>query len=169
MPTIQRLFFAILFVLALVACGRGAGSGPSDSDSGAAVDAAGVTATGSLDEKPTISIPEGDPPAELVTADVVVGDGEEAKPESTVTAHYVGQSWSSGEEFDASWNSGQPIPFPLNGVIPGWTQGIPGMKVGGRRILVIPPDLAYGEAPPPGSGIEPGETLVFVVDLVDVE
>ena len=86
-----------------------------------------------------------------------------------MTAHYVGVSASTGEEFDASWNGGQPISFPLTGVIPGWSEGLVGMKEGGRRTLVIPADLAYGDTPPPGAGIAAGETLVFTIDLVAVE
>jgi peptidylprolyl isomerase len=83
-----------------------------------------------------------------------------------VNAHYVGLGWSSGNQFDASWDRGTPLRLPLGRVIPGWQQGIPGMRPGGRRLLVIPAELAYGNTPPPGSGIAPGEALVFVIDLV---
>ncbi|MCU0270013.1 MAG: FKBP-type peptidyl-prolyl cis-trans isomerase [Acidimicrobiales bacterium] len=113
-------------------------------------------------------MPEGEPPTELVVEDLVEGDGAEATEGATVTAHYVGVACSTGEQFDSSWDRGAPTEFPLDGVIPGWQEGIPGMQVGGRRLLVIPPELAYGEDPPPGSGLAPGETLVFVVDLVEV-
>jgi peptidylprolyl isomerase len=116
--------------------------------------------------KPTLEATE--PVTELVVTDDVEGTGTEVQAGDTVTAHYVGVSASTGEEFDASWNGGQPISFPLNGVIQGWSEGLVGMKEGGRRTLVIPADLAYGDAPPPGSGIAPGETLVFTVDLVAV-
>jgi peptidylprolyl isomerase len=118
-----------------------------------------------LAKKPAIAKPPGDPPAKLVERDVVKGKGKAAKAGETVAVQYVGTSWSTGEQFDASWDRGQPFSFPLGAgqVIPGWDEGVAGMKVGGRRVLVIPPDLAYGDQPPPG--IAPGETLVFVVDL----
>ena len=88
-------------------------------------------------------------------------------PGGSVNAHYVGIGWTSGQQFDASWDRGAPLRFPLNRVIAGWQEGIPGMKPGGRRLLVIPGDKAYGSTPPPGSGIGANETLVFVVDLVE--
>lgn len=105
---------------------------------------------------------------ELVITDDVVGSGDEVTPGATVSAHYVGVSASTGAQFDASWDRGAPISFPLDGVIRGWSEGLLGMKVGGRRTLVIPGDMAYGANPPPGAGIAPNETLVFTVDLVDV-
>lgn len=109
-----------------------------------------------------------DPVAELVITDNVVGTGDEVTTGATVTAHYVGVSASTGVQFDASWDRGAPISFPLDAVIRGWSEGLLGMKVGGRRTLVIPGDMAYGPHPPPGAGIAPNETLVFTVDLVDV-
>ncbi|MCB1256677.1 MAG: FKBP-type peptidyl-prolyl cis-trans isomerase [Microthrixaceae bacterium] len=105
---------------------------------------------------------------QLIITDDVVGSGDEVTTGATVTAHYVGVSASTGVQFDASWDRGAPISFPLNGVIQGWSEGLLGMKVGGRRTLVIPGDMAYGPHPPPGAGIAPNETLVFTVDLVDV-
>ena len=105
---------------------------------------------------------------DLVITDEVEGSGDEVTPGATVTAHYVGVSASTGAQFDASWDRGAPISFPLDGVIQGWSQGLLGMKVGGRRTLVIPGHMAYGSHPPPGAGIAPDETLVFTVDLVDV-
>ncbi len=118
--------------------------------------------------KPEIDYPEGQPPADLQIDDQIVGDGPEAKAGMTVSAHYVGVAYSTGEEFDASWNRGQPLDFRLGvgQVIQGWDKGIAGMKVGGRRRLTIPAHLAYGDR---GAGgvIGPGETLIFVVDLVD--
>lgn len=105
---------------------------------------------------------------ELVITDEVEGSGDEVTPGATVTAHYVGVSASTGSQFDASWDRGAPISFPLDGVIQGWSEGLVGMKVGGRRTLVIPGHMAYGSHPPPGAGIAPDETLVFTVDLVDV-
>jgi peptidylprolyl isomerase len=122
-----------------------------------------------MSEKPEIGFPEGPPPSELEITDVVAGDGDEAAAGRTAVVHYVGVAYSSGEEFDASWNRGEPFAFPLGAghVIAGWDRGVVGMKVGGRRRLVIPPDLGYGDRGA-GSAIAPGETLIFVVDLVDV-
>jgi peptidylprolyl isomerase len=122
-----------------------------------------------LSEKPVVDKPEGSPPAELVTEDIVEGKGKAAKAGDVVSMQYIGNAWSTGGEFDASWNRGQPLEFPLGAgqVIPGWDQGIQGMKEGGRRLLVIPPDMAYGpQGSPPVIG--PNETLVFVVDLEKV-
>jgi peptidylprolyl isomerase len=122
-----------------------------------------------MTEKPEIDFPEGPPPSELQITDISVGDGPEATRGSQVSVHYVGVAHSSGEEFDASYGRGAPLDFPLGAgrVIQGWDQGVTGMKVGGRRQLVIPPHLAYGDR---GAGgvIKPGETLIFVVDLVGV-
>jgi peptidylprolyl isomerase len=120
-------------------------------------------------EKPEIDFPEGPPPTDLEITDVTVGDGAEATAGSTVSVHYVGVAHSTGEEFDASYNRGAPLDFRLGvgQVISGWDQGVQGMKVGGRRKLVIPPHLGYGDR---GAGgvIKPGETLIFVVDLLGV-
>ena len=120
-------------------------------------------------EKPELDYPGDEPPTELGVEDLVDGAGDEATPGSTVSAHYAGWAFSTGEEFDSSWNRGSPLDFPLGAgrVIQGWDQGIAGMRVGGRRKLTIPPHLAYGER---GAGgvIQPGETLIFVVDLMDV-
>ncbi|MEW1958252.1 FKBP-type peptidyl-prolyl cis-trans isomerase [Kineococcus sp. NPDC059986] len=120
--------------------------------------------------KPEVDFPEGEPPTDLVITDVVVGDGAEATAGKTVSAHYVGVAFSTGEEFDSSWNRGQPLDFPVGAgmVIQGWDQGLLGMKVGGRRKLVIPPHLGYGDRGA-GGAIKGGETLIFVVDLVDVK
>ena len=117
-------------------------------------------------EKPVIERPEGDAPSELVIVDIVEGEGDPANPGDTVEVHYVGVEFDSGAEFDASWSRGQSIEFPLRGLIQGWQDGIPGMKVGGRRQLTIPPELAYG---PAGGGHRlSGKTLVFVIDLIAV-
>jgi peptidylprolyl isomerase len=120
-------------------------------------------------EKPEIDFPGGEPPADLEVKDIWEGDGEVAKAGDTVSVHYVGVAFSSGEEFDASWNRGTPLRFQLGvgQVIPGWDQGVQGMKVGGRRQLTIPAHLAYGDRGAGGS-IKPGETLIFVCDLVAV-
>ena len=127
----------------------------------------GVTVEGGAGAKPLIGLPGGDPPAGLMIHDVHEGEGAPAQAGGTVNAHYVGLGWSSGDQFDASWDRGAPLQLPLGRVIAGWQEGIPGMRPGGRRLLVIPPELAYGASPPPGSGIAPGETLVFVIDLLD--
>jgi peptidylprolyl isomerase len=129
-------------------------------------DTARVTVEGDLGAKPEVLLPAGDPPAELLIHDVIEGEGATAEPGASVNTHYVGIGWDTKRQFDSSWDRGQPLRFPLSGVIAGWQQGIPGMKVGGRRLLVIPAALAYGKRPPPGSGIGAGETLVFVIDLI---
>jgi peptidylprolyl isomerase len=120
-------------------------------------------------DKPEIDFPDGPPPTDLEVTDVTPGEGAEARAGSTVSVHYVGISHSTGEQFDASYDRGSPLQFRLGvgQVISGWDSGVQGMRVGGRRRLVIPPHLAYGDR---GAGgvIQPGETLIFVVDLVDV-
>jgi peptidylprolyl isomerase len=122
-------------------------------------------------ERPTIDKPDGDIPFELGVDDLVVGEGEEATAGRKVTVHYVGVAFRSGEEFDASWNRGQPFAFRLGKaqVIAGWDQGVAGMRVGGRRRLTIPSALAYGARGAGGGVIRPHEPLVFVVDLLAVE
>jgi peptidylprolyl isomerase len=129
------------------------------------VDAIVKGITKNTKKKPAVVKPEGDPPSSLVMKDIVKGKGRKAKAGERLTMQYVGVSWSTGEQFDASWDRGQAFPFQLGAqmVIPGWDQGMVGMRQGGRRLLIIPPDLGYG---PQGSGpIAPNETLVFVVDL----
>ncbi|WP_369047306.1 FKBP-type peptidyl-prolyl cis-trans isomerase [Sinomonas sp. P10A9] len=120
-------------------------------------------------EKPEIDFPEGDAPSELKIVDLVEGDGREAAAGDTVSTHYVGVAWSTGEEFDSSWNRGTPLDFRVGvgQVIQGWDQGLLGMKVGGRRRLEIPSELAYGSRGA-GGAIKPNEALIFVVDLVGV-
>jgi peptidylprolyl isomerase len=132
--------------------------------------AAEATDNTDLETKPTVTVPEGDPPAELETEDIVKGKGKTAKEGDNVTVQYVGVSYSTGQQFDASWDSGQPFEFQLGvgQVIPGWDQGVAGMKEGGRRQLVIPPDLGYGEQGSPPA-IAPNETLIFIVDLLEVQ
>lgn len=119
--------------------------------------------------KPEVSIPDGAPPTALAMEDLVVGTGTEATSGRTVEVHYVGVAWSTKKQFDASWDRGRPFDFPLGAgrVIRGWDDGVAGMRVGGRRRLVIPPDLGYG-ARGAGGAIGPNETLVFVVDLLAV-
>lgn len=119
-----------------------------------------------LNSKPEVDFPEGQAPEDLAIVDIVVGDGAEATPGATVDVHYLGVEFDSGDEFDSSWNRGQSINFPLGSLIAGWQQGIPGMKVGGRRKLIVPPNLAYG---PAGAGHRlSGQTLIFVIDLLGV-
>ena len=170
-----RVAIAALAIVALVAA-----CGGDDTEASAGADTAESTslpagtptcdgASGEntdLDTKPTVDVPA-EPVDALSCQDLVVGDGDEVlSADDTVTVHYVGVSQSTGEEFDASWG-GEPISFPLAQLIAGWVAGIPGMKVGGRRVLTIPGDLAYGpEGRPPAIG--PNDTLVFVIDLIGV-
>jgi peptidylprolyl isomerase len=120
-------------------------------------------------DKPTITIPDGAPPDDLLIEDEVVGEGTEAEPGRRVEVHYAGVAWSTGQQFDASWDRGDTFAFGLGGgqVIEGWDRGVTGMRVGGRRRLTIPPELGYG-ARGAGGVIKGGETLVFVVDLISV-
>lgn len=117
-------------------------------------------------EKPEIDAPTGEAPNELQIVDLIEGDGPEATANSTVDVHYLGVDFESGEEFDSSWSRGESINFPLQALVKGWQEGIPGMKVGGRRELIVPPALAYG----PAGGGHPlsGCTLIFVIDLLGV-
>jgi len=160
---------ALTAALLLAACGGtdepdaapATPTGPATSEPSAAPDPVEVLRVGRADRE--------EPPAQLEVVDEVVGDGAEAVAGSRVTVQYLGVRWSDGGVFDASWTRGQPFVFDLGAgqVIPGWERGVAGMRVGGRRILVIPPQLAYGDRGA-GSVIGPGETLVFAVDLVEV-
>ena len=124
------------------------------------------TVTSTMGEAPTIGAPSGTPPTTLKSKDIVVGTGVEVSPTSTITFHYTLMTWSNGALIESSWNSGSPATYPLSNLIVGWQEGIPGMKVGGRRLLVVPPDLGYGAQ---GSGpVGPNETLIFVMDIVGV-
>ncbi len=167
----------ILLACCLLAVGAAACGDDSDEQSAAPAATATPAATTAADlakdvdtdltAKPAIGTPSGDPPAQLESVDIVEGKGKAAKKGDVVDVQYVGNSWSTGQQFDASWDRGtQPFTFPLGAgqVIPGWDEGVAGMKKGGRRLLVIPPDLAYGDQSP-SPEIGPGETLVFVVDL----
>jgi peptidylprolyl isomerase len=155
--------------LAVAGCGD-----DSDSESAATPEpTATETATPEATPEPTkpkVAKPKGKPPKKLVVRDVREGTGPAAQPGQLVQVQYVGVGFENGEQFDASWDRGEPFVFQLGAgqVIPGWDQGIAGMKVGGRRKLVIPPELAYGaQGSPPSIG--PNETLVFVVDLLAVQ
>jgi peptidylprolyl isomerase len=168
-------------VLALVLGAAVAACGGDDSSSGetaatatptetpaaapANVDEIAAGITKNTKKEPKIVTPKGDPPTKLVIKDIVKGKGPKAKAGETLTMDYTGYSWSNGQKFDASWDRKQSFPFQLGAgmVIPGWDQGMVGMQEGGRRLLIIPPDLGYG---PQGSGpIGPNETLIFAVDL----
>jgi len=158
----KRLAIAAIITLSitsLTACGG--------KDKVADTAAAGLPAvTGDAGAAPTIAAPTGTPPTTLQTQDVIVGTGAEVVATSTLTVHYTLMAWSTGKVIESSWTGGQPATFPLANVIAGWQQGLPGAKVGGRRLLVIPADLGYG---PNGSGpIGPNETLIFVVDIIGV-
>jgi peptidylprolyl isomerase len=116
-------------------------------------------------QAPTISKPEGTPPSTLTASDVIVGSGAEVLATSTLTVHYILMAWSTGKIIESSW-SGQPATFPLANVVEGWQKGLPGAKVGGRRLLILPPSMGYGAA---GAGpIGPNETLIFAVDIIGV-
>jgi peptidylprolyl isomerase len=161
-------------MLTIVACAAlavvGCGDDDSSSDGGGAETTAAATSGESAKKtKPEVPPPTGAPPQQLEVQDLEEGSGAEAKSGDKVTVQYVGVGFDSGKEFDASWNRGEPFSFTLGAseVIPGWDQGVEGMKVGGRRELIIPPELAYGETGSPPV-IGPNETLVFVIDLLEV-
>lgn len=164
------LIAAICAALALAGCGDG---DDSSTEATAAEQSAETTESAEAapeGTKPKVTVPKGPAPKKLEVKDLRVGDGAEAKAGDLVTVQYVGVGYDSGKEFDASWDRGEPFQFELGGgqVIPGWDKGVAGMKVGGQRELIIPPDLAYGPAGAPPA-IGPNETLIFVVDLEAVE
>jgi peptidylprolyl isomerase len=161
----SALIFAVCLALGVAACGG------DDSTTGSTEAATTAAESPSSTEKakPTVTVPKGAPPKKLEVKDLEEGTGAEAKAGDEVTVQYVGVSYKNGKEFDASWDRGEPFTFQLGAgmVIPGWDQGVEGMKVGGRRELIIPPELAYGpEGSPPAIG--PNETLIFVIDLLEV-
>jgi peptidylprolyl isomerase len=162
------LIFALCVALALAIAGCGSSSDSSTGSSGEATSSSSSDVSTNLKAKPAVTVPDGEPPKELEEIEVVEGDGAEAKSGDEVTVQYVGVGYDSEEEFDSSWSRGEPSTFDLDEVIPGWNQGIAGMKVGGRRELIIPASLAYGpEGSPPVIG--PNETLIFVIDLLKVK
>jgi len=168
-------------ILTIFACASlafaGCGSDGDDDSTSESTQAEGNGAAAQVEKaadtsgrtKPEVTVPDGEPPAQLEETELIEGTGKEAKSGDEVTVQYVGVGYESGEEFDSSWSRNEPFSFTLGAgeVIPGWDQGVAGMKVGGRRELVIPPELAYGEAGAPPA-IGPNETLIFVVDLVEV-
>jgi peptidylprolyl isomerase len=160
----RRLIGLLVFAgaLAIVVIAVLIGRGGDDSDVGSTVADAGA--------KPTVEVPQGPAPTELQIEDLEQGDGEEAKAGDNLGVFYVGVDYETGEEFDSNWGTGQPFSFQLGSgqVIPGWDQGVEGMKVGGRRQLIIPPDLAYGaQGQPPAIG--PNATLLFVIELASID
>ena len=146
---------AVVVIVILV--GRGGGSSGE------------TTSVADTGPKPTVQVPSGPAPNHLVVRDLKTGDGVEAKSGDHVSVQYVGVLYDGGKQFDSSWDRGQPFSFQLGGgqVIPGWDQGVAGMKVGGRRELIVPPDLAYGAQGQPPT-IPRNATLVFVIDLISV-
>jgi peptidylprolyl isomerase len=167
-----RLLALLLLVGLLVLAGCG------DDNEGAATPAATATEAAPAPtetpaasaSKPKVVVPKAKPPKKLIVKDLKAGTGAAATPGSTVTVQYVGVNYKGGKQFDASWDRGEPFSFPLGAgqVIKGWDVGVAGMKVGGRRMLVIPPDQGYGEQGSPPV-IKPNETLVFVIDLLEVQ
>mgnify|MGYP000614902129 CR=1 FL=1 len=158
-----RFVLAGILVLALAGLTVLGVSSMSSSDS--ATPGALPEVSANAGEAPTISAPQGAAPTELTTKDIIVGTGAEVLPTSTLTVHYTLMAWSTGKIIESSW-SGQPATFPLAQVVEGWQKGLPGAKVGGRRLLVLPPAMGYGAA---GAGpIGPNETLIFVVDIIGV-
>ena len=178
--TVKRL--TLIFVACLALAVAGCGDDDSTTESSESTQATTTETTQSESTapkqaqpaanktKPKVTVPSGPPPKQLEIEDIEEGSGATAKAGDTVSVQYVGVGYESGEEFDASWDRGEPYPFQLGAgmVIPGWDQGVEGMKVGGRRELIIPPELAYGEAGSPPA-IGPNETLIFVIDLLAVE
>jgi peptidylprolyl isomerase len=188
-PHLRSLSLAVLAVgaLGLAGCASSTPSSSATTSGGSATTSTSATTAptapsgpiaavqtpspvGTFGTKPVVTPPTGTPPTQLESTDLITGTGPAVTAKDTVTVQYVGVAWSNGKQFDASWNdgSGQPVQFPLSGVIPGWTQGMVGMQVGGRRELVIPPNLAYGANPPQGAGIAANDTLIFIIDLVKI-
>jgi peptidylprolyl isomerase len=162
------LTFAVCAGLAIAGCGGS--DDPSTGSSESSASTAATTSEPSAEKtRPKVTVPQGAPPKKLEVKELEAGSGAEAKAGDEVTVQYVGVDYKSGEEFDSSWSRNEPFSFTVGAgqVIPGWDQGVEGMKVGGRRELIIPPELAYGEAGAPPE-IGPNETLVFVIDLLEV-
>jgi peptidylprolyl isomerase len=162
----------LLAAAGLSACGGSSKApGVQQAPTGGSTSAAQTTASvpPALSRQPTVSVPKGPPPTHLVVKDLIKGNGTTAAAGKTVTVNYVGVLYSTGKQFDSSWSRNQPFSTPLSSgsVIPGWVQGIQGMKVGTRRELIIPPALGYGKTGQPPT-IPPNSTLVFVVDLLSV-
>jgi peptidylprolyl isomerase len=161
-----RLVLASTLILALAGLAIFGATSMNSSDTPTTSAAGSLpTVTANAGEVPVVTAPTGTPPAELTTKDIIVGTGAEVLPTSTLTVHYYLMTWSDGKVIESSW-VGQPATFPLAQVVEGWQKGLPGAKVGGRRLLVLPPSMGYGAA---GAGpIGPNETLIFVVDIIGV-
>ncbi len=181
---LRSLFIITTLAVGLAACGNSSpvdaggtgtsyGSVPTTSPTVSASAASGNdniggSVTANMGQEPKIVVPSGPPPTSLETKDIVVGTGPQATLSSTVTVQYLGVNYATGKPFDSSWSRGQPATFSMAGVVPGFADGIDGMRVGGRREIVIPPDLGYGATGSPPA-IGPNETLIFVVDLLSVQ
>jgi peptidylprolyl isomerase len=171
MPGVSRGQISILALLvALALAVAGCGGDSSTSSTSETTSSAKQEGDTDLNAKPEVTVPSGAAPKQLEENEIVEGDGAEAKSGDQVTVQYVGVGYESEEEFDSSWSRSEPFSFTLGAgeVIPGWDQGVEGMKVGGRRELIIPANLAYGPAGSPPV-IGPNETLIFVIDLLAVE
>jgi peptidylprolyl isomerase len=172
-PSLILSLLAVLAAVLVAGCGGSSkAAGVETAPSGGATEASVPTTPKpppALAKKPVVTVPSGPAPTKLIIKDLVVGTGQTAKVGNTVTVNYVGVLFKNGKEFDSSWKTGQPASFPLTsgGVIAGWVNGIPGMKVGGRRELIIPAAQAYGKAGRPPT-IPPNSPLVFVVDLLSI-
>ncbi|HEX7244154.1 MAG TPA: FKBP-type peptidyl-prolyl cis-trans isomerase [Solirubrobacterales bacterium] len=176
MKRLALIVLACLALLAAAGCGGGSDDSSSESTASTSESGSGESTTakkakpGAKKTKPKVTVPSGPPPKKLEVIEIEEGTGPEAKKGDAVSVQYVGVGYESEEEFDSSWSRNEPFSFQLGAgmVIPGWDQGVEGMKVGGRRELIIPPELAYGEAGSPPA-IGPNETLIFVIDLLAVE
>lgn len=166
-PSARALLAGVALGIGAAACGNGSAA-PSHTS---AESHWPPSPRGTWGNKPTVVVPSVAPPKRLVEENLITGTGAVARTGDTVAVQYVGVSYSSKQQFDASWDRGQPLSFVLgvHQVIPGWDEGVAGMRVGGRRELIIPPALAYGASPPPGSGIAVNDALIFVVDLLQVQ
>jgi len=165
---LPALILALCLALAIAVAGCGGGDDSSSDSTGSSGSAeAGNT---DLSKKPKVTVPSGVSPKQFAYKEIVEGTGAVAKAGDKVSVQYVGVGYDTEKEFDSSWSSGQPFPFTLGAgaVIKGWDKGVEGMKVGGRRELLLPPDLAYGPAGSPPN-IGPNETLIFIIDLLEVE
>ena len=166
MKKLLALPLALIISTSLTACSTDGGvETMSDNQSNTSATAGLPVVTGAAGTEPIITPPTGTAPSAIQTQDLIVGTGDVVLATSTLTVHYVLMAWSTGKVVESSW-SGDPATFPLSGVITGWQEGMPGMRIGGRRLLVLPPDKAYGEAG--GGSIGPNETLIFVVDVIAI-
>jgi peptidylprolyl isomerase len=166
---IVLLTIAACFALTVPGCGSDSSTTPASTSTSTSKSQAPPAKPGAKKTKPVVKVPSGSPPEKLEIEDLEEGSGPAAKPGDEVTVHYVGVNYRTGKQFDASWDRGEPFTFELGEglVVEGWEKGIPGMKPGGRRELIIPPELGYGYRRT--EGVPPGSTLIFVVDLLAVK